>query len=522
VRDRSSQGEIIVFPTPRAGRLRRSLGLVSAGALALAMAPIAAAGAQVPGTDDTTDTPDARGIDTVCEAPYAESFLDVDPDQAHAEAILCALEYGITTGTADPDRYDPGGTVTRAQMASFIVRFVELATAHELPAHDAGFSDVPATSRHAENIDKLAGVGITQGTGGDTYSPNQPVTRGQMASFIARAVDYTDDAELNGTLPPATDADYFADDDGTTHEDNINRVASVGIVQGFPDGDYRPGADIRRDQMASFLMRSLDYVATEGFFRAPGTYVTNLDTGATYDTIPAALAEVDEDETLETQGSFTEGGLIDVDGVAVVSNPFGMTDLAGSFEVDADDVVISGFAITDYDANPDVAGIYLRGGTGIEIVGNHLHGGDETPEPGQLSGISSAVDSGVEALILGNVFHNNNMGVYANPGADYTVEGNVFEGNNVSLGLDTETWTVSDNDFVDAAQIGVEIFRYTLASTITGNDFGADHPAYVCSPNPAVLALAGSVANSYEVTPVPSEDGTCLVPQGSDDQAGDD
>jgi hypothetical protein len=85
-----------------------------------------------------------------------------------------------------------------------------------------------------------------------------------MASFIARAIDYVDDAELNGSLPESTDDDYFADDDGTTHEDNINLVASVGIVQGFPGGDYRPGANIRRDQMASFLMRSLDFIEGRG------------------------------------------------------------------------------------------------------------------------------------------------------------------------------------------------------------------------------------------------------------------
>jgi hypothetical protein len=506
-----------VLPTNRAGsRLRRSLGLLSAGALTLTMAPAAVAGAQVPGTG-TTETPDARDIDEVCEGPYSDSFLDVAADQAHAEAILCALEYGITTGTSDPDLYNPGGTVNRAQMASFIVRTVELATAHELPAHDAEFTDVSASSRHAENINKLAGVGITQGTSDDTYSPSNPVTRGQMASFIARAIDYVDDAELNGSLPESTDDDYFSDDDGTAHEDNINLVASVGIVQGFPDGDYRPGANIRRDQMASFLMRSLDFIAVEGFFREAGTYVLNLDTGEQYDTIPEALAEVDEDEVLETQGTFTAGGLIDVDGVVITSNPFGPTDLEGSFEVDADDVVIAGFHITDYDANPDVAGIYLRGGEGVLIADNHLHGADATPSPGQLSGISSAVDSGVVADIVGNVFENNNVGVYANPGANLTVEDNLFVGNNVNVGMDTPTWTITGNEFVDAAQIGVELFQYAPPSTVAGNTFGADHEAYVCSPNVAVLTLAGSPANEYEVTPVLNDDGTCLVPESDDD-----
>jgi parallel beta-helix repeat protein len=503
----------------RAGRrVRRSLGLLSAGTLVLTMAPAAVAGAQVPGTgNDTDDVPEARDIDEVCEAPYTSTFDDVTEGQSHWEAILCAADYGVTQGTSDPDYYNPGGTVNRAQMASFIVRAVETATAHELPAHDAGFTDVRSTSAHAENINKLAGVGITQGTSDDTYSPGNNVTRGQMASFIARAVDYIDDAESNGSLPPETDDDYFSDDDGTRHEDNINLVASVGIVQGFPDGDFRPGAEVRRDQMASFLMRSLDYVAVEGFLRATGSYVTNLDTGATFTTLSAALDAVAEDETLETQGTFTAGGTIDVDGVTVTSNPFGPTDLAGSFEIDADDVTIAGFHITDYAANPDNAGIYVRGGEGILIWGNHLHGSDGAPAASGMFGFSTAPGSGAVVEIIGNVFQDNNLGVYANNTADLTVEDNVFSGNNYSVGLDTETWTVSGNEFLDARQVGVELFQYTLGSTVTGNTFGEGHDAYICAPNPLIFAVAATFANDYEAGSEPNEDGTCLVPPADDD-----
>jgi hypothetical protein len=52
----------------------------------------------------------------------------------------------------------------------------------------------------------------------------------------------------------------------------------------------------------------------------------------------------------------------------------------------------------------------------------------------------------------------------------------VFLGNNYSVGLDTETWTVSGNEFVDARQVGVELFQYALAEhVIVGNTFGEGH-----------------------------------------------
>jgi hypothetical protein len=497
----------------RAGRrVRRSLGLLSAGALVLTMAPAAVAGAQVPGTgNDTDDLPEARDIDEVCDAPYTSSFQDVTEGQSHWEAILCAADYGVTQGTSDPDLYNPGGTVNRAQMASFIVRAVETATAHELPAHDAGFTDVRSTSAHAANINKLAGVGITQGTSDDTYSPGNNVTRGQMASFIARAVDYIDDAELNGSLPPETDDDYFTDDDGTRHEDNINLVASVGIVQGFPDGDYRPGAAVRRDQMASFLMRSLDYVAAEGFFREAGSYVTNLRDGQTYGTLTSALAAAAKDDHLEAQGEFAETATVTVDGVAIHSTPFGPVSLQGSFIVNADDVMIAGFDISDYTAT-DNAGIYVQGGERILIEDNTFLGVDGTPPTATLNGVSIATGSNAIVEIDGNVFVNNNMGVYANPGARVTVEDNLFTGNNISLGLDTETWTVVGNDFADAHDTGVEIFRFTVGSTMAGNDFGASHDKYVCAPNHPPLLLTLAATNSFEETPQPGEGNTCLVP----------
>ena len=55
--------------------------------------------------------------------------------------------------------------------------------------------------------------GITTGCGGTRFCPNAAVTRNQMASFIARALD----------LPPATH-DYFSDDNGQTHEADINKA----------------------------------------------------------------------------------------------------------------------------------------------------------------------------------------------------------------------------------------------------------------------------------------------------------
>jgi hypothetical protein len=107
------------------------------------------------------------------------------------------------------------------------------------------FDDI-ATAPFRSSIVWLAEQGITTGCGPGRYCPTASVRRSEMASFLARAMD----------LPPAT-RDYFSDDNGKTHEANINRLAEAGITGGCAPSRYCPNAFVRRDQMASFLARAL-------------------------------------------------------------------------------------------------------------------------------------------------------------------------------------------------------------------------------------------------------------------------
>ena len=117
-------------------------------------------------------------------------FSDVDPDGEFVAHIERLAELKVTVGCrTEPLRYCPDQSVTRAQMASFLVR------AFDLPdAADAGFVDVSASSVHAGAINALAASGITAGcrTEPFSYCPAEKVKRGQMASFLARAAGYVD------------------------------------------------------------------------------------------------------------------------------------------------------------------------------------------------------------------------------------------------------------------------------------------------------------------------------------------
>lgn len=117
------------------------------------------------------------------------------------------------------------------------------------------FSDV-AGHPFEEHIEWLRQAEITSGCGGSRFCPDDLVTRGEMASFLSRALEL-----------PATSIDAFGDDDGTTHEDAINRLAASGIASGCTSTRYCPSHIVTRGQMASFLARGLNLpAATRDWF----------------------------------------------------------------------------------------------------------------------------------------------------------------------------------------------------------------------------------------------------------------
>lgn len=156
---------------------------------------------------------------------------------------------GITKGCNPPvnDRYCPDSSVTRGQMAAFLVRALGLPD-----AAPAGFADAVGLV-FEDDIDKLAAAGITKGCNpptNDMFCPNASVTRGQMAAFLVRALGYMDDGG----------GDLFVDDDGSVFEDQIDKLATANVTKGCnpPMNDqFCPTSNVTRGQMAAFLHRAL-------------------------------------------------------------------------------------------------------------------------------------------------------------------------------------------------------------------------------------------------------------------------
>lgn len=187
------------------------------------------------------------GAGTAADA--APAFVDVPAASAHSDAIAALADAGVTAGCAD-GRYCPRGPVTRDQMATFLARALQLDTT----AGASRFADVPVSSTHAGAIEALAAAGVTSGCAEGRYCPRQPVTRDQMASFLVRAFG----------LPGAGSPPFSDVARGSTHADAIAALAEAGVTGGCGDDRYCPRRPVTRDQMASFLARALGLVGPLG------------------------------------------------------------------------------------------------------------------------------------------------------------------------------------------------------------------------------------------------------------------
>ena len=178
-----------------------------------------------------------------------ESFPDVPVSHPFYAPIENLFHNGITGGCVGGG-YCPDSSVTRAQMAVFLMKSKRGAQNQPPGATGTVFTDVPVSNPFSPWIEQLAGFRITGGCGGGDYCPNSPVTRAQMAVFLLKAQhgsSYTPPA-CSGVFGDVACPSQFAD--------WIEELAAEGITGGCGGGDYCPNNPVTRGQMAVFLVKT--------------------------------------------------------------------------------------------------------------------------------------------------------------------------------------------------------------------------------------------------------------------------
>ncbi len=189
---------------------------------------------------------------TVAQNFTATTFSDVLPGTYYFDAVNLLNNKNITAGCGSND-YCPGETVTRDDMAIFIVRTI-LGDGPFTYSPAPYFADVPSTYFAFPWIQKLYELGITAGCGGTpiNYCPSTTVTRDQMGIFIIRA------RYGPATMFTSSPTPYFTDVPSTYYAFNwIQRMYQDTITAGCSSVplEYCPTDPVTRGDMAIFLIR---------------------------------------------------------------------------------------------------------------------------------------------------------------------------------------------------------------------------------------------------------------------------
>ena len=113
----------------------------------------------------------------------AMPFVDVPTGSYYYDAVLWAVENGITKGTSDTT-FSPNATCTRAQIVTFLWR------SQNAPAAGSSnpFADVAAGDYYADAVLWAVKENVTKGTGNTTFSPDDNCTRAQIVTFLWRTM----------------------------------------------------------------------------------------------------------------------------------------------------------------------------------------------------------------------------------------------------------------------------------------------------------------------------------------------
>ena len=196
-----------------------------------------------------TETVSPDAIEKEWRVHIGESFPDV-PRSNQFYRFIETLFHSEVTGGCGLGNYCPDNSVTRAQMAVFLLkaRFGTLYTPP--PATGAVFNDVQTNTFAAAWIEALAGFKITGGCGSGNYCPNNPVTREQMAVFLLKS------RHGSAYVPPDCTGIFNDVTCPSGFANWIEQLAAEGITGGCGAGNYCPVDPNTRGQMAVFLVKT--------------------------------------------------------------------------------------------------------------------------------------------------------------------------------------------------------------------------------------------------------------------------
>ena len=177
--------------------------------------------------------------------PQTGVFVDVATGSYYEDAVDWAVENGITKGT-DDTHFSPDGICTRAQAVTFLWR---AAGQPDPVSSENPFSDVREGAYYYNAVLWAVEKGITNGTSGTTFSPDDTCTRAQIVTFLWR---------YEGEPAPTSIDNPFTDVKTSAYFGNaVLWAVENGITNGTSNTTFSPDDTCTRAQVVTFLYRNV-------------------------------------------------------------------------------------------------------------------------------------------------------------------------------------------------------------------------------------------------------------------------
>lgn len=177
----------------------------------------------------------------------SEIFTDVPANHWAQAAIQYVYDNGLMTGVSDTT-FAPEATTTRAMIVSMLARMENVTS-----AADAGFTDVTASDWYATAVNWAAANGIVSGIGDNTFAPNAPITREQLAAMLMNYAQWKgQDISARADLSDYTDAP------STWASEAVQWAVAEGLLAGVTDDQLQPQGQATRAQVAAIFERFLE------------------------------------------------------------------------------------------------------------------------------------------------------------------------------------------------------------------------------------------------------------------------
>lgn len=176
----------------------------------------------------------------------SKEFTDVPKDKPYASAVYDLAKRNIIGGYKD-GTFKPEATITRGQAAAIIAKLLNLDTKN---VKDPGFKDVSSKLWSYGAIAAVSEKEIFRGYADGRFGPNDPITRGQMASILIKAFEFHYyNADYQDS--PFKDIERLE-----SHKDAVYTLYKLGITSGTTPTTFSPNNPITRAQAAVLITKT--------------------------------------------------------------------------------------------------------------------------------------------------------------------------------------------------------------------------------------------------------------------------